>query len=72
MDFNKWFCLTSNYLCAENSLLKKLPENYQLISQKRPYRQEGAGKKYSKSWKARAYIQDHSIQQSYHLEWKGR
>ena len=42
-----------------------------LISQKRPYRQEGAGKKYSKSWKARTYIQDDSIQQSYHLEWKG-
>ena len=33
---------------------------------------EGAGKKYSKSWKARTYIQDDSIQQSYHLEWKGR
>ena len=31
-----------------------------------------AGKKYSKSWKARAYIQDRSIQRSYHLEWKGR
>ena len=25
---------------------------------------EGAGKKYSKSWKARTYIQDHSIQQA--------
>ena len=23
-------------------------------------------------WKARTYIQDYSIQQSYHLEWKGR
>ena len=44
----------------------------QLISQKRPYRHEGAGKKYSKSWKARTYIQDYCIQQSYHLEWKGR
>ena len=31
-----------------------------------------AGKKYLKSWKARTYIQDYSIQQSYHLEWKGR
>ena len=40
--------------------------------QKKPYRQEGAGKKYSKSWKARIYIQDDSIQQSFHLEWKGR
>ena len=39
---------------------------------KRSYRQEGAGKKYSKSWKARTYIQDDSIQQSFHLEWKGR
>ena len=32
--------------------------------------EEGAGKKYSKSWKARTYIQDYSIQQSSHLEWK--
>ena len=36
---------------------------------KETLRQEGAGKKYSKSWKARTYIQDYSIQQSYHLEW---
>ena len=28
---------------------KAVPIDYQLISQKRPYRQEGAGKKYSKS-----------------------
>ena len=28
---------------------KEFPLDYQLISQKRPYRQEGAGKKYSKS-----------------------
>ena len=27
----------------------------------------GAGKKYSKSWKARAYIQDYSTQQSFDL-----
>ena len=46
--------------------------NCQLISPKRPYRQEGAGKTYSKSQKARTYIQDYCIQQSYHLEWKGR
>ena len=26
--------------------------------------------KYSKSWKARTYIQDYCIQQSYHLEWR--
>ena len=32
----------------------------------------GAGKKYSKLRKARTYIQDDSIQQRYHLEWKGR
>ena len=51
---------------------KGVPIDYQVISQKRPYRQEGAGKKYSKSWKARTYIQDDSIQQSSHLEWKGR
>ena len=51
---------------------KEFPEDYQLTSQKKPYRQEGAGKKYSKSLKARTYIQDDSIQQSYHLEWKGR
>ena len=29
-------------------------------------------KKYSKSRKARTSTQDYSIQQSYHLEWKGR
>ena len=28
---------------------KECPQDYQLISQKRPCRQEGAGKKYSKS-----------------------
>ena len=34
----------------ENELpTKGFPEDYQLISQKKPYRQEGAGKKYSKS-----------------------
>ena len=31
-----------------------------------------AGKKYLKSWKAKAYIQDYCMQQSYHLESKGR
>ena len=36
------------------------------------YRQEGSGKKYSKSLMARTYIQDYSIQQSHHLEWKDR
>ena len=46
-------------------------KDYQLISQEKPGRQEGTGKKYSKSWKARIYIQDYSMQQSYHLEWKG-
>ena len=51
---------------------KEFPQDCQLIRQKKPYSQEGAGKKYLKSWKARSYIQDYSIQQSYHLEWKGR
>ena len=50
---------------------KEFPLDYQLNSQKKPCRQEGAGKKYSKSSKARTYIQDFSIQQSFHLEWKG-
>ena len=51
---------------------KKFPQDYQLISQKKPYRQGGAGKRYSESRKARTYIQNYSIQESYHLEWKGR
>ena len=34
----------------------------------KPCRQERAGNKYLKSWKARTSIQDYSIQQSYHLE----
>ena len=50
----------------------QFPLDYQLISQKKPCRQEGTRKKYSKLWKARTYIQDYSIQQSYHLEWEGR
>ena len=45
---------------------KGVPIRCQLISPKKPYRQEGAGKKYLKSWKARTYIQEYSIQQSYH------
>ena len=51
---------------------EEFPLDYQLISQKKPCMQEGAGKKYLQSWKARTYIQDYSLQQSYHLEWKGR
>ena len=51
---------------------REFPYDCQLISQKRSYRQKGAGKKYSKSWKARICIQDCSTQQSCHLEWKGR
>ena len=35
-------------------------------------RQEGAGKKYSKTRKARTSIRAYSIQESYHLEWEGR
>ena len=32
----------------------------------------GWKEEYLKSWKARTYIQDYSIQQSYHLEWRSR
>ena len=56
----------------ETVTYKGVPIRLSADSPKRPYRQEGAGKKYSKSLKARAYIQDYCIQQSYHLEWKGR
>ena len=31
---------------------KECPQDNQLISQKKPYKKEGAGKKYLKSWKA--------------------
>ena len=41
-------------------------------SLKKLCRQEGTGKKYSKLWKARNYSLNYSIQQSYHLESKGR
>ena len=40
----------------ERVTYKECPLDYQLISQKKPCRQEGTGKKYSKSWKARTYI----------------
>ena len=33
----------------ETVTYKRIPMDYQLISQKKPYRQEGAGKKYFKS-----------------------
>ena len=33
----------------ETLTTKEFPEDHQLISQKKPFRQEGAGKKYSKS-----------------------
>ena len=56
----------------ETVTYKGVLRNYQLISQKKLCRQEGAGKKYSKSWKAMTYIQDYPIQQSFHLELKGR
>ena len=39
---------------------------------KETFRQDRTGKKCLKVWKARAYIQDYPIQQSYHLEWKVR
>ena len=51
---------------------KGMPIRLSMISQNKPCSQEEAGKKYSKSWKAKTYIQDYSIQQSYHLEWKVR
>ena len=51
---------------------KGVPIDCQLLSQKRPCRQEGAGKKYSKLWKARTYIQDCSIQQKRHFRMKGQ
>ena len=51
---------------------KEFPYDYQLISQKKFFKLEGTGKKYSKWWKPRTYNLDDSIQQSYHLEWKGR
>ena len=38
---------------------------------KETFKQEVVGK-FSKSWKARTYIKEYSIQQSYHLEWKSR
>ena len=56
----------------ETVTTKGFPQDHQLISQKKPCRQEGAGKKYSKSWKARTYTQDDFTQQSFHLEWKVR
>ena len=52
----------------ETVAYKGIPIRLSADSQKK----EGAGKKYSKSLQARTYIQDYSIQQSYHLEWKGR
>ena len=35
----------------ETVTYKGVPKDYQLISKKKSYRQEGAGKKYLKSWK---------------------
>ena len=56
----------------ERVTYKRVFIRLQLITQKKPCRQEGAGKKYLNSTKARTYTQDYSIQQSYCLEWKGR
>ena len=53
-------------------IYKGLPIRLSADFSKEIFWKEGAGKKYSKSWKARTYIQDYCIQQSYHLEWKGR
>ena len=54
----------------ERVTTKEFPLGYQLISQKKPCREEGAAKKYLKSRKARTYIQDYPAKLS--LEWKGR
>ena len=56
----------------ETITYKGVPISYQLMSPKKSCRQVRARKKFSKSQKERAYIQDYSMQQSYHLEWKGR
>ena len=52
----------------EPVIYKGVTIDCQLISQKKPFRQERARKTYSKSCKTRTYIQDYCIQQSYHLE----
>ena len=39
-------CFTKQQEKRRQLPTKEFPEDYQLISQKKPYRQEGAGKKY--------------------------
>ena len=56
----------------ETVTYKRFPRRLLADFLKETLQARGAGKKYSKSWKARTYIQDYSIQQSYHLEWQGR
>ena len=61
----------------ENLFEKIMKENFTNLAKEIDFQevqeaQRGARKKYSKSWKARTYIQDYSIQQSCHLEWKDR
>ena len=51
---------------------KRVPIRLSADFSKETYRQEGARKKYSKLLKTRTYIQDYSIQENYHLEWKSR
>ena len=55
----------------ETVTYKGVPLRLSADFSKETLRQEGAGKKYS-IMKGKTYIQDDSIQQSYHLEWKGR
>ena len=55
-----------------HSYLQRISHKLSAVFSKETFKPEGAGKKYSKSSKARAYIQDYCIQHSYHLEWKGR
>ena len=60
----------------ETITYKGVPVRLSANFSKETLQAKGAGKKYLKSWKARTYIQDYSMQQcyskSYHLAWKGR
>ena len=56
----------------ETITYKGVPIRLSVDFSKETLQERRTGKKYSKSWKARTYIQDYSIQQSYHLEWNGR
>ena len=55
----------------ETVTYKEVPIRLSADFSKETLQARRGGKKYLKSQKARLYIQDYSIQQSYHLEWKG-